>query len=172
VAEAGLEILSRSNHSLYISHYPIGRDATVDYGRLDLKFRNDTPYGLFLRAFVDTKAMTVSVYSSPLGRTVTWEQSPQTNPKEPVVKFVDDPLLPMGVEQVTEEGKPGFDITTIRRVSAGDQVLREDKFVSKYRPWKRIVRRGIGPAVAPSPGAPVPPGATPAPPATPVPAPA
>ena len=172
VAEAGLEILSRSNHSLYISHYPIGRDATVDYGRLDLRFRNDTPYGLFLRVFVDTKALTVSVYSSPLGRTVTWEQSPQTNPKEPVVKFVDDPLLPMGVEQVTEEGKPGFDITTIRRVSAGDQVLREDKFVSKYRPWKRIVRRGIGPAVAPSPGAPVPPGATPAPPATPVPAPA
>jgi vancomycin resistance protein YoaR len=172
VAEAGLEILTRSNHSLYISHYPIGRDATVDYGRLDLKFRNDTPYGLLLRALVDTKALTVSVYSSPLGRTVTWEQSPQTNPKEPAVKFVDDPLLPTGIEQVTEEGKPGFEITTIRRVSAGDQVLREDKFVSKYRPWKRIVRRGIGPAVVPSPGVPVPPGATPAPPATPVPAPA
>jgi vancomycin resistance protein YoaR len=167
VAEAGLEILSRSNHSLYISHYPIGRDATVDYGRLDLKFRNDTPYGLFLRAVVDPKALTVSVYSSPLGRSVTWEQSPQSNPREPAVKFVDDPLLPLGIEQVTEEGKPGFDITTIRRVVAGDQVLREDKFVSKYRPWKRIVRRGIGPALVPSPGVPVPPGATPAPPAPP-----
>jgi vancomycin resistance protein YoaR len=163
VAEAGLEVLARSNHSLFISHYPIGRDATVNYGRQDLKFRNDTPYGILLKATVDAKALTVSVYSSPLGRTVAWEQSPQTNPRQPSVKYVDDPQLPTGVQEVTEEGKPGFDITTTRRVLVGDQVLREDKFVSKYRAWKRIVRRGTGPAVVPSP-TPLPsPGAPPAP---------
>ena len=34
--EAGLPIASRTNHSLYISHYPTGRDATVNYPDLDL----------------------------------------------------------------------------------------------------------------------------------------
>ena len=165
VADAGLEVLSRTNHSLYISHYPLGRDATVNYGHQDLRFRNDTPYGMLLRAALDAKGLTVSIFSSALGRTVQYEVSPQVNPREPTVKFVDDPALPTGVEQVLEPGKAGFDITVTRRVLTGDRVLREDRFVSKYRPWKRIVRRGTGPAVIPSP-APLPtlaPGSTPAP---------
>ena len=41
--EAGLPITARTNHALYISHYPLGRDATVDYPDIDLKFVNDTP---------------------------------------------------------------------------------------------------------------------------------
>ena len=40
--EAGLQIDERTNHALYISHYPLGRDATVNYPDLDLKFTNDT----------------------------------------------------------------------------------------------------------------------------------
>ncbi|HEX4929410.1 MAG TPA: VanW family protein, partial [Gaiellaceae bacterium] len=47
--EAGLEIDERTNHALYISHYPLGRDATVNYPDLDLKFTNDTDKWLLLR---------------------------------------------------------------------------------------------------------------------------
>ena len=39
---AGLPVVERHAHSLYISHYPIGRDATVSWGSADFKFRNDT----------------------------------------------------------------------------------------------------------------------------------
>ena len=47
--DAGLPITARTNHSLYISHYPTGRDATVNYPDLDLKFVNDTRHWLLLR---------------------------------------------------------------------------------------------------------------------------
>ena len=40
--EAGLPIGRRTNHALYISHYPLGRDATVNYPDIDLTFSNDT----------------------------------------------------------------------------------------------------------------------------------
>ena len=40
--EAGLKIAERNPHSLYISRYQPGRDATVNYPDLDLKFVNDT----------------------------------------------------------------------------------------------------------------------------------
>ncbi len=40
--EAGLPITARTNHALYISHYPLGRDATVNYPNVDLRFTNDT----------------------------------------------------------------------------------------------------------------------------------
>src|SRR5438445_13404782 len=33
---AGLKITDRTNHALYISHYPHGRDATVNYHDADL----------------------------------------------------------------------------------------------------------------------------------------
>ena len=33
--EAGLPITARTNHALYISHYPLGRDATVNYPDTD-----------------------------------------------------------------------------------------------------------------------------------------
>ena len=43
VFEAGLEVVERHNHSMYISHYPDGRDATVaGGGGKNMRFRNDT----------------------------------------------------------------------------------------------------------------------------------
>ncbi len=53
--EAGLSIEERTNHALYISHYPLGRDATVNYPDLDLKFKNDTGRWLLLRTFVGSR---------------------------------------------------------------------------------------------------------------------
>jgi vancomycin resistance protein YoaR len=153
---AGLEIKERHNHSLYISHYPVGRDATVYYGALDLRFRNDTPYGILLKAGVNKKSLSISIYSSPLDRNVSYETSGRRNPKPAPNKYVDDPTLPAGQEVVQEPGEPGFDITVIRVVKQGDMTIHRDTFVSKYLPWKRIIRRGTGapaPAPAPSPSA-------------------
>lgn len=147
---AGLDIVDRTNHSLFIDHYPTGRDATVNFGYQDLKFKNDTPYGILLRTSVNSRSITVALYSSPLGRTVESSAGPRTDPKPQPNKYVDDPTLPAGQEVVQEEGSPGFNIVVSRTVRQGDQVLHSDTFVSKYRPWKRIIRRGTGPA-SPSP---------------------
>ncbi|MDQ4149079.1 MAG: VanW family protein [Actinomycetota bacterium] len=150
VFTAGLDVVERTNHSLYISKYPLGRDATVNYGAQDLRFRNDTPFGLLLKASVSPKGMTINIYSSPLGRTVQETTSERRNPKEPPVKYVPDPTLPSGVEKVEELGSPGFDVTVTRQVTAGGRTLHSDTFVSKYSPWKRIIRKGTGPAAPPS----------------------
>ena len=58
--EAGLQIDERTNHALYISHYPLGRDATVNYPDLDLKFTNDTDNWLLVRTFVGSGSLTVT----------------------------------------------------------------------------------------------------------------
>ena len=63
--EAGLPITSRTNHALYISHYPLGRDATVDYPNIDLKFVNDTGNWLLLRTFVGSSSLVVNLYGTP-----------------------------------------------------------------------------------------------------------
>lgn len=153
VFTAGLDVVQRSNHSLFVSSYPTGKDAMVNFPSQDLKFKNDTEFGILVKARVSAKELTVSIYSSPLGRTVTETTSPQTNPKVPEVKYIEDPTLPKGTEVVSAEGKPGFDVTVTRKVIAGGKVLHSDNFVSKYRPWKRVIKRGTGPAapVVPAP---------------------
>lgn len=150
---AGLEIAERHNHSLHISRYPLGRDATLNYGSLDLRFRNDTPHGLLLKAAVSHKSLTVSIYSTSLGRTVEFQTSPQRNFREPTTRYMDDPALPLGQEVVVEAGKRGFDVTVTRTIREGGKMIGTGTFVSRYRAWKRIVRRGTGP---PAPSTPAP----------------
>ncbi len=71
--EAGLKITSRTNHALYISHYPQGRDATVNYPDVDLQFVNDTDHWLLLRTFVGSSSLVVDLYGAPLHRRVESE---------------------------------------------------------------------------------------------------
>lgn len=153
VYSVGLEVVERTNHSLFISSYPLGKDATVNYGFQDLKFGNDTPYGMLLKAHVSDTHLTVSIYSSPLDRRVVESVSDRTNPRTPELKVVEDPTLPTGTEMVTAEGIEGFDVTVTRAVYQGEDVLHRDQFVSKYRPWKRVIKVGTGP---PAPEGPAP----------------
>lgn len=49
---AGLEDVEHHPHQLYIDRYPAGREATVYYGNLDMRFRNDTKHGVLVKAWV------------------------------------------------------------------------------------------------------------------------
>jgi vancomycin resistance protein YoaR len=52
---AGLQDVTHTAHSFYINRYPVGREATVVWPHIDLKFKDTTPYGVLVRASV-TKA--------------------------------------------------------------------------------------------------------------------
>jgi vancomycin resistance protein YoaR len=49
---AGLQDVEHKPHSFYIDRYPVGREATVAWPTVDLKFRNNTPYGVLIEAWV------------------------------------------------------------------------------------------------------------------------
>src|SRR5204863_8270849 len=91
--EAGLPITARTNHALYISHYPQGRDATVDYPSVDLRFVNDTGHWLLLRTFVGSSSLVVSLYGTPTHRRVVTETAPLKTVGAPPVERVKAPTL-------------------------------------------------------------------------------
>jgi vancomycin resistance protein YoaR len=49
---AGLKDIQHQPHTLYIDRYPPGREATVAWPTLDLKFQNNTKYGVLVQAYV------------------------------------------------------------------------------------------------------------------------
>jgi vancomycin resistance protein YoaR len=145
---AGLPVPERRNHSLHISHYPMGRDATLNWPGTDLKFRNDSPYGIYITGNASASTLTFTLWSTSRGYKVAFSTSPASNFRAPPTRYEDDPTLPKGEEVVEESGASGFDVTVFRTVTKGGEVVRKDQFVSVYRPWTRVVRRGTKPKEA------------------------
>ncbi len=141
--EAGLDITARTNHALYISHYPQGRDATVDYPDVDLKFVNDTDHWLLLRTIVSPSSLTVSLYGTPTGRKVVSTTAPLVvRGKAPIKKTVDRTLKP-GEKIVDDPGEPAMTTSVTRDVySADGKLLHHDVWYSSYRASPELVRVG------------------------------
>jgi vancomycin resistance protein YoaR len=175
--EAGLPIETRTNHALYISHYPQGRDATVNYPDIDLRFKNDTGGWMLLRTFVGASALTVKLYGTPQNRRVESETAPLEVIDPPGVKRVPDPSMWVGTEIVEDSGEPSRKTSVVRRVySTNGKLLSESSWSSWYRSEPEIVRYGTKPRPkAPQPPPPPPedkkkpPPPTPPPPPSPTP---
>ena len=148
--EAGLQIDERTNHALYISHYPLGRDATVNYPDLDLKITNDTDNWLLLRTFVGTGSLTVNFYGTPQGRRVETSEQPLRVVGAPRVTRVKDPTMQKGASVVEEYGQPARATSVSRTVyDANGAVLHEDTWYSSYRSEPKVVRVGTKPKPKP-----------------------
>jgi vancomycin resistance protein YoaR len=150
--EGGLPITQRTNHALYISHYPQGRDATVDYPDVDLKFRNDTPHWLLLRTFVGPYSLTVTLYGTPTGRKVTSTTAPLVQHGNPPVQKTVDPSLSPGEVVVVDPGEPAFSTSVTRDVyAAGGKLLYHNVWYSSYVSSPEIVHVGPPKKAKPKP---------------------
>ena len=144
--EAGLSIEKRTNHALYISHYPLGRDATVNYPDLDLVFRNDTDHWLLLRTFVGTGSLTVNLYGTPPGRRVETDTTPLVTEGKVPWKRIDDAAMFKGEKIVEQYGTPPRSTSVRRRVFAPDGTLMYDTtWRSYYVGEPTVVRIGTKP---------------------------
>lgn len=150
--EAGLGITERTNHALYISHYPTGRDATVNYPDTDLKFVNDTPRWLLLRTFVGSYSLTVNLYGAPAHRKVVSTTDPLTTAGAVPIKRVDDPALFKGQTVVETSGSSPLRTSVHRLVySPSGKLLHDDVWSSYYVGETRLIKVGTKPKPPPPP---------------------
>ncbi|HKP17102.1 MAG TPA: VanW family protein [Gaiellaceae bacterium] len=150
--EAGLPITARTNHALYISHYPQGRDATVNYPDTDLKFVNDTGHWLLLRTFVSSNSLSVNLYGTPQHRRVESETAALRTTGAVPVKLIKDPSLEKGTRVVEEGGSPPLATSVTRRVySEKGKLLYENTWYSSYQGEKQVVLVGTKPKPKPKP---------------------
>ena len=152
--EAGLPITARTNHALYISHYPLGRDATVNYPDTDLKFVNDTDHWLLLRTFVGSSSLVVTLYGTPAHRRVESVAQPLRFVSAPPVQKTVDATLKPGQVVVDDPGVPAQSTSVERKVYSSDgKLLSDATWYSSYRAEPKIVRVGPKKAKAKKPPA-------------------
>jgi vancomycin resistance protein YoaR len=141
--EAGLKIVERHPHSLYISRYPLGRDATVNYPDLDLAFRNDTGRWLVVFGASGRDGIAITIGGTPTGRRIVSSAGPLQVTGPVPVQRVRDPKLPVGTRIVEEIGSAPTSVTVKRTVYNDDgSVLYDETWRTNYRGEKSIVRVG------------------------------
>jgi vancomycin resistance protein YoaR len=140
--EAGLRITERNPHSLYISRYQLGRDATVYWPSLDLKFVNDTNSWVLVKGFAESDGISIAIYGGEDRRV---ESSPGTftvKGRAPI-KRVKDPTLAKGKSVVEEEGSAPSRTSVTRTVyGANGDVIHDETWTTSYKGETRIVRVG------------------------------
>jgi vancomycin resistance protein YoaR len=139
---SGMPVLERQNHSFYISHYPTGRDATVSWGGPDLKFKNTTPTWMMISVSYTSESITISLYGTSPGYTVTYTTSKFSNPKPFPIEKQPDPTLQTGLSFIQDPGIDGRTVSVTRTVKKGNAVVRTDTFTSDYSPKIEVVRVG------------------------------
>jgi vancomycin resistance protein YoaR len=133
--ETGLPILERTNHNLYLSHYPLGRDATVSWGGPDLVFKNDLRHAILITRSYTDQTLTFTFWGTPQGRRVVAETGPKEDYRTPSMSYAIDPAAPSrSVRVVSGSGAEGFSVTVKRTVYERGKVLRRDSFRSTYIP--------------------------------------
>lgn len=152
VVFANLDIVERVNHQLTVSYVPLGRDATVDYGNIDFRFRNSTNYPIKIVCSSDGGKMYTAIFGQKEdpSETVSFETVTigHTNPPE---RRVDDPTLPLGEEKVESEGSSGYVVDTYKIIERDGQEPEKVYLCrSSYNGSYRVIHVGTGEAV-PSP---------------------
>ena len=142
--EAGLPVSERHNHSWYISHYPMGRDATVSWGGPDLVFKNDLKHAILIDVSYTDATFTISFYGTKQGRKVTSTTANPTNYTQPKMQYAIDPTAAPGSQTVVAGGGPGFDTNVHRKVYEHGKLIREDDFFTRYTPENPTTVYGPG----------------------------
>ncbi|MCW2764317.1 MAG: VanW family protein [Nocardioides sp.] len=137
---AGLKDIEHKPHSFYIDRYPVGREATVAWGAVDLQFQNDTPYGVLIDAHVTPSTpsaqgvVTVSMYS-----TKHWDITTSTGDRYnfvgPATRTLSGPAC------YPNTGYDGFDIDVVRYFKKpGETALdHQEQFHTHYIPSDTVI---------------------------------
>jgi vancomycin resistance protein YoaR len=140
--EAGLRITERNPHSLYISRYQLGRDATVYWPSLDLEFVNDTKKWVLVKGIPEWDGIRISIYGGESRRVVSSPGTMEVTGKPPVER-VKDPTLPKGKTVVEPAGTAPTRTSVTRTIYAADGTLiRTETWNTSYKGETRVVRVG------------------------------
>ena len=137
---AGLKDVEHKPHSFYIDRYPEGREATVAWGAVDLRFQNDTPYGVLISAHVTPSTpssqgvVTVSMYS-----TKYWDITTSTSDR---YNYTAEQTRTLRTEDCyPNDGYGGFDVDVMRyfKKPGESQLDHQEKFHTTYIPSDTVI---------------------------------
>ena len=137
-ARAGLPIVHRTSHGVYLDKYELGLDAAVSNGdgvRQTLAFRNDTGESIVVRTVSRPGIARVDLYAQiALGRQIVFSHPAISHRQHAYDRHVRSASLPRGQHRRVEPASNGMTVVVTRTVRDADgHVIHRDRWVSTYR---------------------------------------
>ncbi|MEW6458583.1 MAG: VanW family protein [Bacillota bacterium] len=142
VVLANLEVLERKNHSLPVTYVPIGRDATVVFGAIDFRFRNNTGGYIYLKTSAANGRVSVKIFGDHRYHPRVEIKSWITETLEPRTVYEDDENLEKGKQVVKQAGLRGYRAQAERWVWQNGETEKEPLPSSFYHPVPEIIAVG------------------------------
>ncbi len=133
---AGMTVMERHHHTWPMSYVPAGLDATVDFGRKDLRLKNDTDMPVYVVVKVNAKkgTVTASLYGRPPAATieVTAEEVERLEPDDTIV--VENRHRSVSYRKVLIRERDGVRTKTYRTFTANGEEARRELVSEDYYP--------------------------------------
>ncbi|MCJ0874524.1 VanW family protein [Streptomyces sp. AP-93] len=125
---SGVKPVEYGAHSFYIERYPEGREATVAWGSLDLRFANDSGKALYIQAEATDTSITITFLGTKRYEEIRAAKGPRTNVKPPATRTDTGPKC--------EPQSPleGFDVAVDRVFVKGGQEVKRETMKTRYTP--------------------------------------
>jgi vancomycin resistance protein YoaR len=130
---AGMDRTYTQAHSIYISRYKPGLEATVAWGVFDMKFTNNTPYGVFITTSMTNTSMTVNFWSTRMYDEIRADFGPRTNIRAHQTVYNDSPQCS------SQSGMDGFSINVDRVFIKDGAEVKRETIATNYRPSPKVV---------------------------------
>nr|WP_251691242.1 VanW family protein [Streptomyces sp. CHD11] len=130
---AGVKPVEYGAHSFYIERYPEGREATVAWGSLDLRFTNDSGKAIYIQAESTDTSVTITFLGTKKYDEITSAKGPRTNLQQPAERVSTDEQC------VPQTPLEGFDVTVERVFRDGGREVRREPFRTRYTPRDEIL---------------------------------
>lgn len=137
---AGLEDVEHKPHSFYIDRYPMGREATVAWPTVDLRFRNDTDHGVLVQTLHTPSTVTTSgSLTVRMWSTKVWDIKALTSDRYAFTSPETRTLS--GEDCVPNVGYGGFqvDVTRVFRRHGTPTVVRRERMHTTYTPSDTVI---------------------------------
>ncbi|GFN35782.1 VanW family protein [Tepidimicrobium xylanilyticum] len=141
---ADVTILERSPHSIPATYVKFGQDAAVAYGFLDLKFRNDFDFPIYIDSKMVGNQLYFYIYGDKRSKDYTVKIESEIIETIPAnEELILDETLEPGSRILVQAGRKGYKVNTYKSIiKNGKTVSRE--LISKdfYRPKNFIYKVG------------------------------
>lgn len=144
--KADMEIVERHNHSLTVGYVDKGKDATVNWGNQDFKFRNTSSDNIYICCYLTSdKRVRFGIFGRllPNGEKITLESN-ITEVIKAETEYQPSSFLGPGETYVLQEGKNGYkaEAYKVRWDASGNEISRELLCKSVYKVKNQIIQYG------------------------------
>lgn len=134
VVRSDLEITERRNHGLPVGYVPMGQDATLAYGYIDLKFKNNKDYPIYIESFIKGEQVYVKLYSNKTDNVYIDLTSEVVEVVEPKMQIKKDSNMYLGERKISKSGKKGYRVVTYKVYLKGGRELKREVISKDYYP--------------------------------------